>query len=173
MIKAYVTRIVAVLVLSTPLLTGCGDVNYNWDLPTMENPNRSWPGPFQLKLSLDASFQYQHGGHDVRIAVVRRSDGATVAAGGGRISADQNPAFTFSSGAELEAGAHYEVHYWIDSNIGGGTRGVCDGREIDHQWSIELFFVFNDRELTVSHHDALTEDVCSTFVSFPIRLTFS
>jgi hypothetical protein len=34
--------------------------------------------------------------------------------------------FFFDAGAVLEQGIAHEVHYWIDSNIGGGTSGVCD-----------------------------------------------
>jgi len=63
----------------------------------------------------------------------------------------------------MQAGIDYEVHYWIDSNIGGGTLNVCDPKAIDHQWSVEFAAVANDKDLTVSHNDALTEDVCETF----------
>ena len=38
----------------------------------------------------------------------------------------------------MEEATPYEVHYWIDSNIGGGTLGVCDPKDIDHQWSVEF-----------------------------------
>jgi hypothetical protein len=55
------------------------------------------------------------------------------------------------------------VHYWIDSNFGGGTAGVCDARAIDHQWRMELLGVSNDVDFTTAHQPALTEDVCGTF----------
>ena len=45
------------------------------------------PGPFQLIFSLDESFQGPHGGHQVRMAVVRDSDGLAVAQTNGTISA--------------------------------------------------------------------------------------
>lgn len=113
--------------------------------------------------SLDASFQESHGGQAIRIAVVRRSGQAVVAAGRGRVSADSDPSFTFSAAAVLGAGEDYEVHYWIDSSIGGGTVGACDEKTIDHQWSVKFFSVSNDKVFAVSHDDSLTEDVCGSF----------
>jgi hypothetical protein len=112
---------------------------------------------------MDASFQVPHGDNTIHIAVVRSSDNVVVDGGFGTVSATQNPSFSFVSGAVMERGIDYEVHYWIDSNIGGGTPGVCDPKAIDHQWSVEFPSVTNDKVLTVSHEPLLTEDVCSTF----------
>jgi hypothetical protein len=58
----------------------------------------------------------------------------------------------------------YEVHYWIDSNIRGGTLGVCDPKAIDHQWSVEFLSVAGDIDWTASYSPGLTEDVCDSFV---------
>jgi hypothetical protein len=127
----------------------------------MMAPSR--PGPFRLTFSLDGSFQGPHGGQAINIAVVRASDDVVVARGNGRVSATQNPSFTFSAGAVLQRGVAYEVHYWIDSNFGGGTIGVCDPKEIDHQWSVEFLFPTNDVMFTTAHNPALTEHVCETF----------
>ncbi len=121
------------------------------------------PGPFQLTFSLDASFQGPHGGQQVSMALVRDSDGFVVAQTNGTVSATQNPSFSFTAGAVLEKGAAYAVHYWIDSNFGGGTLGVCDPKEIDHQWSVEFPSPSNDVTFTVSYKPWLTEDVCDTF----------
>jgi hypothetical protein len=120
-------------------------------------------GPFQLSFSLDASFRGPHGGQSVNIAAIRSSDGVMVAGGDGVVSATQDPSFTFAAGAVLEAGTDYEVHYWIDSNFGVGTPGVCDDKGIDHQWSVEFLSVSNDVVWTASHDPSLTEDVCATF----------
>lgn len=121
------------------------------------------PGPFQLTFLLDASFQGIHGGQSVNIAVLRSSSRVVVARGGGIVSATQAPSFTFVAGAVLERGTDYEVHYWIDSNFGGGAAGACDAKAIDHQWSVEFRSVSNDIVWTASHSPSLTEDVCGTF----------
>ncbi len=123
------------------------------------------PGPFQLTFSLDASFQGVHGNQPIGIAVVRSSDGVVVAEGGGTVSATQNPSFSFAAGAVMERGTGYAVHYWIDSNIGGGALGDCDPKAIDHQWSVEILSATNDVDLTVSHSPLLIEDVCPTFTN--------
>ena len=46
---------------------------------------------------------------------------------------------------------------------GGGTSGVCDPKENDHQWSVEFLSVSNDITWTDAHRPALTDDVCTTF----------
>jgi hypothetical protein len=120
-------------------------------------------GPFRLTFNLDASFQGAHGGQSIAIAIVRTSDGSVVAQANGAVSATQDPSFTWSTGPVMQAGMDYEVHYWIDSNIGGGTLGICDPIAIDHQWSTELLSVSNDVTFTTAYQPALTEDVCSTF----------
>jgi len=118
-------------------------------------------GPFQMTFSLDASFQSLHGGQPIQIAVVR--DGVVVARTGGTVSVSQDPSFSFAAGAVLEQGTAYQVHYWIDSNIGGGTPGACDPKAIDHQWSTEFLWPTNDVDFTVSYQPWLIEDVCNTF----------
>jgi len=122
------------------------------------------PGPYELTFSLDASFQAPHGNQPIRIAVVRIADGVVVDEASGIVSATQDPSFSFASGAVMERRLGYAAHYWIDSNIGGGTVGVCDPIAIDHQWSAEFFSPTNDVDFTTSYQPALTEDVCSTFL---------
>lgn len=154
--------IVLFLLTSVSLIScGDGDINVNIDGGNFP-PGGS--GPFQLTFSLDSSFQLPHGGQPIRIAVVRSSDGMVVAEDSGIVSATQNPSFSFTPGAVLERGTSYAVHYWIDSNIGGGTPGVCDPRAIDHQWSVEFPFPTSDVNFTASYAPALTENVCSTFI---------
>ena len=148
-------RSLAVLMLMSVLLAGaaCDDDD--------DIINVIPDGPFELTFSLDASFQTPHGGQPIRIAVVR--GGVVVAQASGMVSATQNPSFTFAAGAVLEEGITHEVHYWIDSNIGGGTPGICDPKAIDHQWSTEFSSPTNDVNFSVPHQPALTEDVCDTF----------
>ncbi len=120
-------------------------------------------GPYDLTFNLDASFQGPHGGQDIAIALVRASDGSVVSQATGTVSATQDPSFSFTVTAMLQDGVAYDVHYWIDSNFGGGTAGVCDPKDIDHQWSFEILSASNDVTWTAAHTPALTEDVCVTF----------
>jgi len=151
-------RMLLVLALGLTAL-GCGGGDRS-NTPTGPSPVQT----FRLTFLLDASFQGPHGGQPVSIAVVRSSDRAVVARSSGAVSVNQNPSFSFSAGAVMQRGVAYEVHYWIDSNLGGGALGTCDPRMIDHQWSVEFSNPTNDVTFTVSHNPALTEDVCSTFV---------
>lgn len=121
------------------------------------------PGPYKLTFSLDGSFQTPHGDEPIRIALVRLSDGIVMAEDVGTVSATENPTFSFTTTSIMERGTSYAVHYWIDSNIGGGTLGLCDGTEFDHQWSTEFFTVTNDINFTVGYEPGLVEYVCDTF----------
>lgn len=121
------------------------------------------PGPYQLTFSLDESFQADHGNQPIRIALVRLTDGQVLEEASGTVSAVDDPVFTFAPAATLERGTSYAVHYWIDSNIGGGTPGLCDPTNFDHQWSVEFFTPTNDINFTVGYEPDLTEYVCNTF----------
>lgn len=120
-------------------------------------------GPFRLSYHLDATFGAPHGGQPIEIAVIRVSNGTTVARTSGVISATQDPSFALETGAILQEGESYHVRYWIDSNFGGGTVGVCDPPAVDHQWSTEFLSVANDIDFIASHQPALIEDVCDSF----------
>ena len=144
-----------ILLLLCTVITACGggdDFGTNYD-----------PGPYQLTFSLNDSFQTPHGNQPIRIALVRLTDDFVVAEDDGIVSAVDNPFFTFTTNAIMETGISYAVHYWIDSNIGGGTLGVCDPTTFDHQWSVEFFTPTNDINFTVGYNPALTEYVCDTF----------
>ncbi len=120
-------------------------------------------GPFQLTFQGDASFQGPHPGHTIYVAVVRAADGAVVASQTGTVSATADPAFSFSFPGLVVVGVAYQVHYWIDSNFGGGTAGVCDAPSIDHQWSVAVATVQADVSITELHNAATVTDVCATF----------
>lgn len=122
------------------------------------------PGPYQLTFSLDTSFQIPHGNHPIHIALVRLTDGVVVAEDSGIVSATEDPSFSFTPNAMMERGTAYAVRYWIDSNIGGGTIGVCDPITFDHQWSTEFFSPTNDVNFTAMYQPQLTEYVCNTFL---------
>lgn len=121
------------------------------------------PGPYRITFSLDASFQTPHGGEPIRIALVRLSDGSVLVEDNGTVSASGNPSFSFTTTAIMDRGTSYAVRYWIDSNIGGGTLGVCDSTTFDHQWSTEFYNVTNDINFTVGYRPGLVEYVCNTF----------
>lgn len=127
-------------------------------------------GPFDLTFELDASFQGAHGGQAISAAVVKVSDGSVVARRNGMVSASQTPAFAFTIANLLEDGAAYRVDYWIDSNFGGGTVGVCDPKDTDHQWRVSIAAVSDDVTVMESHAPANTQDVCT---SFTVALTFA
>ena len=118
-----------------------------------------------LTFAGDASFQGPHGGHSISVAVVRTSDGSVMAQQTGTVSASADPAFSFTFTGLLVVGVAYQVHYWIDSNFGGGTVGVCDPNAIDHQWNVAIAVVEGDVTITEVHNPLTTVDVCSTFAA--------
>lgn len=123
-----------------------------------------------LNFSLDASFQGPHGGQEINVAVVAASGGAVIARRSGTVSASADPAFSFSLPRGLTIGAAYEVHYWVDSNFGGGLPGVCDGTANDHQWNTSVAAPSDDVDVTESHDPGSIQGVCSSFAA---DLTFS
>lgn len=112
----------------------------------------------------DASFHGAHGGQAIQVAVVESDTGKVVAKQSGTVSKTADPAFSFTFPGVLEAGKPYEVHYWIDSNFGGGTVGHCDDKSHDHQWNVSLGTVDGGNMTHVEkHRPAETSDVCKTF----------
>jgi hypothetical protein len=116
-----------------------------------------------LIFSGDGSFHGAHGGQPIHVAVVRTDDGNVVAKQSGTVSKTADPSFTFTFAGVLENGKAYEVDYWIDSNFGGGTAGVCDPKAHDHQWKVPLGTVSGSVSLREKHRPAETSDVCATF----------
>lgn len=115
-----------------------------------------------LEFSGDGSFNGAHGGQAIAVAVVS-ADGAVVATRSGTVSAADDPSFSFTFPDTLENGESYEVHYWIDSNFGGGSEGNCDPKDNDHQWVVPLGTVNGNVSHTEAHRPAETADVCETF----------
>ena len=144
------------VVLMLSFLSSCGGDGNGGD-------NETNPGPYTLTFLLDDSFQAPHGDEPIRIALVRLSNGLVIAEDFGTVSATENPSFTFTVTEVMERGISYAVHYWIDSNINGGTLGLCDDTEFDHQWSTEFFTVTNDINFIVGYQPGLVEYVCDTF----------
>lgn len=153
----------ALLALALALVVGaaCDDDDDGGTTPT---------GTFALTFELDASYQAPHGGQMVRLAVVDPSDGSVVTRASGTVSASGDPTFSHTTADVLEEGKAYEVHYWIDSNFMGGTTGVCDPADDDHQWNVAVPTVTGDVTITESHDAQGTELVCPTFTA---DLTFA
>lgn len=117
-------------------------------------------GPYTLTFAGDASFHDPHGGQAINVTLVGVSSGEDETMTG-TVSADADPAFRFSFEDALAAGQVYRVHYWIDSNFGGGIEGVCDSKDTDHQWAENVGTATGNVDLTVSHAPAATESVCA------------
>ena len=120
-------------------------------------------GPFVLTFRLAADYQDPHGGQPVNWALVQSSDGLRVVTGNGTLSTTGNPAFTLTTGAVLESGIDYELHYWIDSNIDGGALGVCDPEDIDHQGRTIFLAPASDINFVKIYNPDHVEYVCDTF----------
>lgn len=112
----------------------------------------------------DAGFQIPHGGQNVEVAVVRSSDGAVLVRGSDVVSSQEDPSFSVSLPGSLMLGESFQVHYWIDSNFGGGTVGTCDPPVNDHQWSVDLGMPDAPTvTFTDSHRPTETSGVCDSF----------
>ena len=121
-------------------------------------------GPHTLTFAGDASFQGAHGGQTIRVALV--GPGGTVEADAeATVSATADPAFSFTFDDALMEGQSYEIHYWIDSNFGGGSALVCEGPDTDHQWRLDVGAATEDRTITDTHRPGETESVCETFAA--------
>jgi hypothetical protein len=97
--------------------------------------------------------------------VLVRTSGAEIATGGGGIvfGPPDSLSWVLSWSVGLHLGEAYQIHYWFDSNFGGGTAGVCDAPEIDHQWKVLIPAVAGDIDVLVSHDPNAVTDVCSSF----------
>ncbi len=140
-------------------LATCGD-DPTGDDPTDESPTGDRP-TFELTFTGDASFQGPHAG-DRQTEAIICTGGDGVGASSGAIFAPPET-ISFRFGSTVLAGASYQIYLWIDSNIGGGTEGVCDPPSIDHQWVVTIPPVTGDVNIIFSHDDATVTDVCSAF----------
>jgi len=118
---------------------------------------------YDLGFQGDASFQGAHGGQAIEAAVVHADSGEVVARDAGTVSKSDDPSFAFTFSGALKDGESYEVHYWIDSNFGGGSAGTCDPQSNDHQWSVALGSVDGDVTHTEDHAPGEMSGVCDTF----------
>lgn len=110
----------------------------------------------------DASFHGPHGGQVIRAALVGPD---TTIVESDTVSATAVPAFEVRFDNAIKPDGTYEVDYWIDSNFGGGTEGVCDATAHDHQWRVQLPPIGSDTTYTDTHRPTETTNVCDVFAS--------
>lgn len=116
-----------------------------------------------LTFSGDGSFIGAHGGQAIHVALYDVAAGEVVVSDAGRVSVNTPLAFTFTFSDALEEGRLYDVHYWIDSNFGGGSEGQCDPVNIDHQWRAALIHIEGPVTLEVAHEPSKQAPVCTSF----------
>ena len=132
----------------------------------------SGSGPFSLRFSLAADFQI-YGGQTISWALLRSDNGEKLVAGRGTISPTTNPPFSVNTGNVMLFGVPHQMHYWIDSNIGGGTPGECDPvvrddddeiiESFDMQWIAPFGGATSDLVFIAIHNPDRVQDVCDTF----------
>ena len=149
------SRLFMVLVLGAVMLlsAGCDD-----------NKVMRFDGLYDLRLSLGGDYRAPFEGESVEWALIRAADQVELARGEGVIAASGNPVFTMAAPDSLEFGVDYEFRYWIDSNTGGGTAGVCDIETIDYQWNYQFRAPMNDVRLILTYDETRTLNVCATFI---------
>ncbi len=111
----------------------------------------------------DATFNLPHGNQAIQVALYDVAAGEVVATDSGSVSPDETPAFSFTFSGALEEGKLYDLHYWIDSNFGGGNEDRCDPVNIDHQWRLALTDITEPVSFEVSHDPAEQAPVCTSF----------
>ncbi|MCK2184072.1 hypothetical protein [Halomonas getboli] len=111
----------------------------------------------------DASFQGPHGGQAIQAALIDTARNETIAIKTGKVSADDDPSFSFTFPGALMEGGQYAVNYWIDANFGGGTPGNCDSMQHDHQWHVALEPGSGPVTHTEHHDPSAQTSVCDTF----------
>ena len=117
-------------------------------------------GAFDLIVEGGVGFQVPHGGQSISVALLPVGV-RVVARETGTVSPSADPAFSFTFRDLLVEGLRSEIHYWIDSNDGGGTEGICDPN--DHQASVAIFPGQGDLFIFLDHDDNDQIFVCSTF----------
>ncbi|TDN98209.1 MULTISPECIES: hypothetical protein [Halomonas] len=116
-----------------------------------------------LTFTGDATFIAPHGGQTIHVALYDVVAGKVLTTQQGQVAANEPPAFSFSFPSALEAGKLYDVHYWIDSNFGGGSEGSCDPVNVDHQWRVALTDITGPVDIQEAHAPGEQAPVCTSF----------
>jgi hypothetical protein len=139
------------------LLPGCSSSGGSMGGGTMSG------GAYTLTFQGNGTFNGPHGGQAIQAALIDADTGKVVAKESGTVSKTADPSFSFTFEHALKPGTHYDVDYWIDSNFGGGTVGVCDAKIHDHQWNVKLGEVSSDVTHVETHRPRETSSVCDVF----------
>lgn len=145
-----------------PDLSDTGDTTDTDDTDSSARNTRVAPsGPFDVTWKGGDSYASEYGGKLYALTVIDAKRNTT---GGitGRVPTTGDWNVTFKDA--VQHGGRYELHLWIDTNLGGGEAGWCDGAPtfFDRMWSYEVAPVKGD--LTVSQASNTTyTDVCASF----------
>ena len=111
----------------------------------------------------DASFQGPHAGDMLTVRRWRIDGPLSEWLGSTHVIPDpsqDNVGFSFRG--SLVSGQRYDIYLWIDSNVGGGSVGVCDPPAIDHQWRVRIPAVTGEVNIIFPHDDITVTEVCSS-----------
>lgn len=116
-----------------------------------------------LTVTLPASYSAIHAGSPYAMALVESAEGVELDTQLGLIPSSGNAEVIVFADLLVE-GLSYELHLWIDSNMGGGTAGTCDGAPdfFDHQWIVQVGEVTEDTDFPFPDHTTDFADVCGT-----------
>ena len=122
---------------------------------------------FEMTFTGDASFQGPHAGDMLTVRRWHIDGPLSESLGSTHVIPDpsqDNVGFSFRG--SLVSGQRYDVYLWIDSNVGGGSVGVCDPPAIDHQWRVRIPAVTGEVNIIFPHHDTTVTEVCSSIDAF-------
>ena len=131
-------------------------------LGACDNPIDPSDVRFEMTFTGDASFQGPHAG-DMLTVRRWRIDGPSSELGSTHTIPDpsqDNVGFSFRG--SLVSGQGYDIYLWIDSNVGGGSVGVCDPPATDHQWRVRIPPVTGEVNIIFPHDDTTVTEVCSS-----------
>jgi hypothetical protein len=89
------------------------------------NPPVDTTGEFDLDVTIPASYAAAHSGLGFALALVEGVDGNEIDTVTGSLPSSGSTAALFADA--VVQGVPYELHFWVDSNLGGGTALACDG----------------------------------------------
>jgi hypothetical protein len=114
-----------------------------------------------LTFAGDSTFIASQAGRTVTAALVH--DDTVVAKASTTVSTTPGDAFSFTFPGALTEGESYAVDYWIDSNIDGGSVGVCDPPPVDLTWQVSVAAVTGPVDIAANYDPTAVVDVCSAF----------
>lgn len=116
---------------------------------------------FDLTVTGDSTFQAPDGGQTVTVAVVR--EGTVEEEASDTVSTTADPSFSLTFPGALKDGESYDVDFWIDTNIGGGTPGTCDPPPLDETWRVAVDSVSGPVTLSEQYGPSGNTNICQIF----------